>query len=316
MSYTFHHRGSLGGATFCAALTSVSKKDAIMTQEQHHKLPWAERLLIMLGILKNKREYLATIPLENIAPNPHQPRKYFSEESLEELKNSILEYGLIQPITVHRTSDGYFELISGERRFRAAARAGLKSIKAYVIESDAKQSAVMSLLENLQREDLSFDEIAQSYESLIMDQHMSKEEIIAKTYTSRTNLANKLRLLRLSPVIRRLIREYNLTEKHAIALLRLPGEKLQLEAAKKVCLQNLSPEQTQKLVDSMLTPPKSKLETTREINIAKINLFSNTVKKAVDMMQQSGIDAKMNQEIFDWGTEYRITVNNEKEIVE
>ena len=178
----------------------------------------------MLGILKNKREYLATIPLENIAPNPHQPRKYFSDESLDELKDSILEYGLIQPITVHRTNDGYFELISGERRFRAAALAGLKSIKAYVIESDEKKSAVMSLLENLQREDLTFDEIAQSYESLLMDQNMPKEEIAAKTFTSRTNVINKLRLLKLSPIIRKLVRKYELTEQHAIALLNLHNE--------------------------------------------------------------------------------------------
>ncbi len=270
----------------------------------------------MIGILKNKREYLASIPLENIAPNPHQPRKYFSEEGLEELKESILEYGLIQPITVHKTNDGCYELISGERRFRAAARAGLKRINAYVIESDEKQSAIMSLLENLQREDLSFIEVAQNYESLLNDQQMTKEEISQKILTSRSNVSGKLRLLRLSPVIRRLIREYDLTEQHALALVKLKSEKLQLEAAKKICLENLSISQTHKLIDKMLAPQQSEILTTKEINLAKMKLFSNTVKKAVDMMMKNGMDAKMSQEDFDWGTEYRIVVNNKPAVKE
>ena len=266
----------------------------------------------MLSILKNKRETLMSIPLENIAPNPNQPRKYFDDESLEELKNSILEYGLIQPITVHKLNDGSFELISGERRFRAAARAGLKNINAYVIESDTQRSAILSLLENLQREDLSFIEIAQSYEALIHNEGMSQEEIAQRTGTSRSNVCNKLRLLRLSPVIRRLIREYDLSERHARALLRLNSEAMQLEAAKKICLDKLTVAETEQLVDKMLNPPKKEVPTTKEINIANEKLFRNTVKKAVDVMTKNGIDAKITEEAFDWGTEYRIVVNSEK----
>lgn len=270
----------------------------------------------MIGIFKNKREYLKTIPIENIAPNPHQPRKYFSEEGLEDLKESILEYGVIQPITVHKTKDGNYELISGERRIRAAARAGLKAIKAYVIESDEKQSAIMSLLENLQREDLSFLEVAQSYESLLLDQQMSKEEISQKTITTRANVCNKLRLLRLSSVVRRLIREYDLSERHAIALLNLRSEKLQLEAAKKICLENLTLSQTEKLIEKMLDTQKEKTPTTKEINLAKMKMLAGTIKKAVDMMQKNGIEVNMTEEEFDWGCEYRIVVNKEEAIKE
>ena len=255
-----------------------------------------------------------SIPLENIAPNPNQPRKYFDEEGLEELKNSILEYGLIQPITVHKLNDGTFELISGERRFRAAAKAGLKTINAYVIESDKQRSAILSLLENLQREDLSFIEIAQSYEALIHEQGMSREEIAQRTGTSRSNVSNKLRLLRLSPVIRRLIREYDLSERHARALLKLNSEKMQLEAAKKICLEKLNVAETEKLVDKMINPRPKEVPNTKEINLANVNLFKNTVKKAVDVMTKNGIDAKITEEDFDWGTEYRIVVNKENAV--
>ncbi len=268
----------------------------------------------MLGILKTKKEVLMNIPLDEIAPNPSQPRKYFDEEGLEELKNSILEYGLIQPITVRRSDDGCsYELISGERRFRASVRAGLKTIKAYVIESDNKKSAILSLLENLQREDLSFFEVAQSYESLIGEQGMSQEELAAHMGTSCSNVANKLRLLRLSSVIKKLIREYNLTERHARALLKLDSEEEQLEAVKKMCLGNMSVDDSEDMVRKMLNPIHKRSNIpVRELRMTNIAIFKNTVKKAVDVMKNGGIDANMVEEEFDWGTEYRILVKKEK----
>ncbi len=267
----------------------------------------------MLGILKTKKEVLMSIPLDEIAPNPSQPRKYFDEEGLEELKNSILEYGLIQPITVCRSDDGCYELISGERRFRASVRAGLKTINAYVIQSDNKKSAILSLLENLQREDLSFFEIAQSYESLIGEQGMSQDEVAAHIGTSRSNVANKLRLLRLPSVIKKLIREYNLTERHARALLMLDSEEKQLEAVKKMCLGNMSIDEAEDMVKKIINPiHKTHNPPIKELNMANIAIFKNTVKKAVDMMKNGGIDAKMVEEEFEWGTQYRILVKKEE----
>ena len=261
---------------------------------------------------KIKKEEFMSIPLEDIAPNPSQPRKYFDEEGLEELKNSILEYGLIQPITVRRTRDGYYELISGERRFRACVRAGLKRINAYIIESDTKKSAVLSLLENLHREDLSFFEIAQSYESLIREKGMSQTDIAQSVGISRSNVANKLRLLRLSPIVKKLIREYDLSERHARALLRLRDEEKQLEAIKKICLCNMTISETEEMIEKMVNPPQKKNKPPmKEITEANIGVFKNTVKKAVDMMKNGGVDAKLEEEEFEWGTEYRILVNKQ-----
>ncbi len=267
----------------------------------------------MLGILKTKKEVLMSIPLDEIAPNPSQPRKYFDEEGLEELKNSILEYGLIQPITVRRSDDGCYELISGERRFRASVRAGLKTINAYVIQSDNKKSAILSLLENLQREDLSFFEIAQSYELLVGEQGMSQDELAAHIGTSRSNVANKLRLHRLPSVIKKLIREYNLSERHACALLRLDSEEKQLEAVKKMCLANMSAPEAEAMVKKMINPiHKMHNPPIKELNVANMAIFKNTIKKAVDMIKNGGIDAKMVEEEFDWGTEYRILVKKQE----
>ena len=267
----------------------------------------------MFGILNPKKEVLMSIPLDEIAPNPSQPRKYFDEEGLEELKNSILEYGLIQPITVRRSDDGCYELISGERRFRATVRAGLKTINAYVINGDNKKCAILSLLENLQREDLSFFEIAQSYEALIREQGMSQSEIARHTGTSRSNVANKLRLLKLPSVIKKLIREYDLTERHARALLRLDSEEKQLEAVKKICLNNMTISEAEDMIEKAINPPKKKTTDIKEINGANITVFKNTVKKAVEMMKNGGVDAKIEEENFDWGTEYRILVNKLEE---
>ncbi len=268
---------------------------------------------VMLGILKTKKEVLMSIPLDEIAPNPSQPRKYFDEEGLEELKNSILKYGLIQPITVRRSDDGCYELISGERRFRAAVRAGLKTINAYVINSDSKKCAVLSLLENLQREDLSFFEIAQSYETLIAEQGMTQIEVAESVGTSRSNVISRLRLLQLPSVVKKLIREYNLTERHARALLRLDSEEKQLEAVKKMCLGNMSAQEAEDMVKKMVNPiQKIHNPPIKELNTANIAIFKNTVKKAVDMMKNGGIDAKMLEEEFEWGTQYRILINKEE----
>lgn len=261
----------------------------------------------MLNILKKQKEdSLVSLPLDEIAPNRYQPRQYFDDTTLEELKDSILEYGLLQPITVRRISGGY-ELIAGERRFRAAQLAGLTEIPAIIVQSDEKKSAVLSLLENLQREDLTFFEVAQSYERLIREQGMTQSEVAEKIGKSQSSVANKLRLLRLSPIIRKFIRDYDLTERHARALLRLHTEADQLEAVKKICLHSMTVAETEELVASMLEPkPKKPKPETKGTN--NLVFFKNTVKKAIDIMKKGGVDANMEEEDFDWGTEYRIKV--------
>lgn len=259
---------------------------------------------------KHKDNILLDLPLDDIAPNKSQPRQYFDDATLEDLKNSILEFGLLQPITVRKVNSGY-ELIAGERRFRAAQLAGLETIPAILIDSDEKKSAVMSLLENLQREDLTFFEVAQSYERLIREQGMTQLEVAEKIGKSQASVANKLRLLRLSPIIRRFIRDYNLTERHARALLRLKSEAQQLEAVKQICIHSMTVAKSEELINSMLNPPKQPPKKASQKGTGNLSFFKNTVKKAIDIMKKGGVDAEMQEEVHDWGTEYIIQVKKE-----
>lgn len=258
--------------------------------------------------IQNEKPQIISLPLYMIAPNPNQPRSYFDPAAMEELKSSILEYGLIQPITVRRRN-GEYELIAGERRFRAAQMAGLETIPAVVIEADNDKSAILALLENLQREDLSFFEIAESYKSLIREQGMTQTELALKVGKSQASVANKIRLLRLPPLVKKLIRDYDLTERHARALLLLPDEDKQLEAVKIVCRDNLGVTQTEELVRSMKANKlKQPIDEVRVTKAKDVKVFHNTVKRAINMMAKSGIDAELSENAFDWGTEYIIKI--------
>lgn len=255
----------------------------------------------------NDRPHIISLPLYMIAPNPNQPRSYFDPAAMEELKSSILEYGLIQPITVRRRN-GEYELIAGERRFRAAQMAGLEAIPAVVVEADNDRSAILALLENLQREDLSFFEVAESYKSLIREQGMTQTELALKVGKSQSSVANKMRLLRLPPLVKKLIRDYDLSERHARALLLLPDEEKQLEAVKIVCRDNLGVTQTEELVRSMKAKKPKAAGETRAVRTGDVRVFHNTVRRAVSMMAKSGVDAQMEENAFDWGTEYIIKI--------
>lgn len=265
----------------------------------------------MLNFLKKvtdaDKPKIVSIPLYMIAPNPNQPRKYFDSASMEDLKNSILEYGLIQPITVRRKS-GEYELIAGERRFRAAQMAGLEEIPAVIIEADNDKSAILALLENLQREDLSFFEVAESYKALIHDQGLTQTELASKVGKSQASVANKMRLLRLAPLVKKLIRDYDLSERHARALLLAGDEEKQLEAVKIVCRDNLNVTQTEELIRNMNASKIKPIDELRVTTAKDVKVFKNTVTRAVSMMKKSGIDAQLEENSFDWGTEYIIKI--------
>ena len=158
------------------------------------------------------------IPIEDVVPNPYQPRKIFSQVSLEELSNSIKVYGIIQPITV-RAKDGKYELIAGERRLRAAKLAELKTIPAIINNMNDESSAVLALLENLQREDLNFIEEAIGYENLIKEHAFTQQQLAEKLGKNQSTVANKLRILKLPNDIKMKLIENNLTERHARAFL-------------------------------------------------------------------------------------------------
>ncbi len=253
---------------------------------------------------------VVSLPLSSIFPNPAQPRKFFDTVSLEELTASIEEFGVLQPISVRKVRGGY-ELVAGERRYRAAENAGLDTIPAIILNVDEKKSALLALLENLQRDDLSFFEVAESYQNLIKTQGMTQEEIAKKLGKSQSNIANKLRLLRLYPRTRRLILEHSLSERHARALLHLNDEEAQLSAVRTINEKKLNVSQAEELIKKMLATapePKQKLKFK---SFQDIRVFTNTIKHALELMRDGGVDADMETNSFDWGIEYIIKVKNE-----
>lgn len=200
------------------------------------------------------------IPIEEIVPNPYQPRRVFSEKSLEELKNSIESYGVLQPITVRKKNEK-FELVAGERRLRAAKLANLKTIPAIVHEVSDETSAVLALLENLQREDLNFIEEALGYENLIKEHNFTQQQLAEKLGKNQSTIANKLRILKLPESIKESLVQNGLTERHARALLKLPNEELMSQVVSKIIKNELTVKKTEKLVKDILDNIEAKEDT-------------------------------------------------------
>jgi ParB family transcriptional regulator, chromosome partitioning protein len=194
---------------------------------------------------------IGSLSIEKIRVNPFQPRKEFDETALEELKNSIIENGVIQPVTVCRDGDGY-QLISGERRLRAVKQAGFKFIPAYVIEAhDDSSKLELALIENIQREDLNAIEIALALKSLTTKCRLTQDEVAQKVGKNRSTVSNFLRLLKLPSQVQQSIRNREISSGHARALVNLPGEQQQLKVWKQILARQLSVRQTEALVNHM-----------------------------------------------------------------
>ena len=246
----------------------------------------------------NDNKAIMNIPIEKIAPNPYQPRKEFSGSSLEELAASIKEYGVLQPINVRKIGENGFELVSGERRLRASKLAGKSEIPAVVIEVVEQDSAVIALIENLQREDLNFMEEAEGYHNLINDHGMTQEELARKVGKKQSTIANKLRLLKLNSNIKKIILENELTERHARALLKLPDDKLQEKALQNVVKKALNVKKTEELVEKMLDEVAAAAEEPKKNRIkGKMNykIYINTIKNAYKEILKTGCKVEYGQ---------------------
>ena len=192
---------------------------------------------------------ISHVELQYIHPNPYQPRADFDQQALDELKQSIKQKGIIQPITVRRTDDGMFQLISGERRMRAATELGLKTVPAYIIQVKSDEEMLeLALIENLQREHLNPVEIAISYQRLMHEVGLSAEDVAKKIGKDRTTVVNFLRLLKLPELIRQALRKGELTMGHARALVSLPDEHLQLRLFSRILKSDLNVRQVERLV--------------------------------------------------------------------
>ncbi len=261
---------------------------------------------------KKEERSLVHIPIHQISANPHQPRLNFDATSVAELAESIKKYGVIQPITVRRLASEQYELIAGERRLRASVMAGLLKIPAIIVSLSDNDSAIVALVENIQRENLSFMEEAEAYRNLLCTYGFTQEELAKRLGKTQSSVANKVRLLRLSNVVREIIKESGLTERHARALLRLENEDRQVLALEKITEKNLNVAQTEELVEEMLTEKikkKSDIKSFVEKSCIKdVRIFANTVRHAIDVMRKNGIEAESIDNECDEYYEYIIHI--------
>ena len=224
------------------------------------------------------------INVNDIIPNTYQPRRFFDEVALIELSQSIKEHGIIQPLTVRKRGEIY-ELVAGERRLRAAKLASLGEVPCTLVDITDTQSAQIALLENLQREDLNYIEEAEAYYNLMNDHNFTQEEIASKMGKKQSTVANKLRLLKLSPQVRGLCLENSLTERHARALLSVTDEKLQLKIIEKVIKNGLNVKKTEELINKELLKLAGKSLNSKNKNVKSIfpaKLYVNTIKQVFD----------------------------------
>ena len=201
------------------------------------------------------------LPLHKVEPNPDQPRRDFDEEELQALADSIATHGVVQPLTVREMPNGYYQIIAGERRWRAARLAGLSEIPAVLMEADDRKTMELALIENLQRQDLNPVEEAMGYHSLMADYGLTQEETASRVGKSRPAVANALRLLSLNPEVLLMVRKGTLSAGHARAVLSLKSEKQQLEAANKIVNLGLSVRQAELLCKNMAKTPVDTQET-------------------------------------------------------
>lgn len=254
------------------------------------------------------------IPVNLVRPNPYQPRKTFTLQALDELARSIKEYGVIQPITVRQLSDKGYELVAGERRLRACKLNKMEFIPAIIIDSLEQDSAMIALIENLQREDLHYIEEAKGYASLINDHNMTQEQLATKLGKSQSTIANKLRILRLPDRVKDMVIKENLTERHARALLKLADEDLQTKVAARIIEKKLNVRETEALIeryiDKIQERKAGKLPKSKQKILFKrskdVRVFINTIHNAVKMMKDYGVTAGYSQ--VDKGDRIEITV--------
>lgn len=250
------------------------------------------------------------IPTEQIYPNPNQPRQVFDQEELVNLAISIRMNGILQPITVRQTDNGY-ELVSGERRLRASKLAGLVSIPCIVVEVNDMKSAVFALIENLQRQNLNYFEEAVAIERLMREYGISQEDAARRLGKAPSTVSNKLRLLSLPLEARNKLMEKGLTERHARALLKLNNEDIK-DALNKIIDKKLNVTQTEELIEEILNNKSASRRQTKRM-FSDVKIFLNTINTAVDTMKKSGIGADIRRE--DTGESYIYRIEIPKKLI-
>ncbi|MCL2373057.1 MAG: ParB/RepB/Spo0J family partition protein [Defluviitaleaceae bacterium] len=257
------------------------------------------------------------LPVNAIAPNPYQPRRIFSRKGLDELAGSIKVYGVLQPITVRLIKDSRYELVAGERRLRASRMAGLETIPAIRVDINDLDSAVLAIIENLQRENLHFFEEAEGFRNLMYDYSFTQEAVAVRVGKSQSTVANKLRLLRLPRNIQKFIIENGLTERHARAILRLPGEEAQLATLQQIAAENLTVNRAEEIIEAQLIPPpglKKAQPIPFKAYLRDIRILTNSIKTDLDIIRRSGLEAQFDMTEMDNGYNINITIRNKNKV--
>ena len=258
---------------------------------------------LLKGRKKDTGSRILEVPVDQIIPNPNQPRQVFDEEHLKELAESIKTYGVIQPIQVRKLNNNLYELVSGERRLRASKLAKRKTVPAIEVKINDQDSAVLAIIENVQREDLNYFEEAESYQQLIKYYHMTQEQVAKLIGKSQSFVANKLRLIKMDDEVIEAVKKAGLSERHARALLKVPDKDIQLEVIDQVKRRDLNVKKTERLVekirnevlvnnyDEKITPGKK----ARVKSFINAQIYLNTIKTAFKEVPRTKQDAKYKE---------------------
>ncbi len=255
----------------------------------------------LLGINEPDSEEIKQIPIDRINPSPYQPRTVFDDEKIDELCKTIKTHGIIQPIIVRLSMDNRYEIVAGERRWRAAKKIGLNTISAIVKEYNDSQTASIALIENLQREGLTAIEEAVAYQKLIEIHNLTQESLAQRLGKNQSTIANKIRLLNLPQSIQSELLKRKITERHARALLSIHDQVLQEKMLYEIIEKDLNVKQTEDRIKQILNKeivekkPKSKIMTfSRDSRIAV-----NTIRKSIDMVLETGIRIETSERDLD-----------------
>ena len=263
---------------------------------------------------KNKANcQIQLLPHENILPNPNQPRVRFDYNELEGLAVSVRTNGMLQPINVRKRPDGKYELISGERRLRAARMVGMSKLPCVVMDVSDEQSALFAIIENVQRQNLDFFEEAVAIERLMTEYGLSQEEISKKLGKAQSTLSNKLRLLRLPEEMRDKISYAGLTERHARALLCLPDNSTRGRVLDIIIQRHLTVSESERLINDVLRRKKTRNKPQMRA-YKDMRIFINTLNHAVDVIRKAGIEADTAKSETDEYFEYVIRISKPEEI--
>ncbi len=248
------------------------------------------------------------IPIHMIKPNPRQPRRIFDDDKLASLSESVRRYGILQPITC-KVSGDFYEIVAGERRYRAAIKAGFYSVPVIVIDADESESAELAIIENLQREDLNIFEEASAISSLIFIYRLTQSEAAERLAVSQSYIANKLRLLRFTDAERVLILEEGLSERHARCLLRLSDENERTAALKHIISRKMNVSASEKYVETLLSAPKARTKPPKFI-FKDLRLFYNSLDRSAELIRTSGVPVKIDRDERGEGVIVTVTIGN------